>query len=209
MRIFVSGTDTNVGKTLISSWLTLHTGFSYFKPIQTGTQEGRDSIEVGNLSCTQIYPESFKFQAPLSPHLAAKKEEDEIELDKIFLPQSDRLIIEGAGGLLVPINEQYLMIDLIKKLETPVILVSRSGLGTINHTLLSLEALRSRNVQILGVIMNGEHNPGNKQAIEFYGNVSVLAEFPQLGKINRSALKDIRLPRALARILMDEHHGTV
>ena len=244
MKIFISGTDTNIGKTLVSSWLALHTGFAYFKPIQTGSKDGTDSEEVARLSKVKIYPETYIYREPLSPHLAARIENEKIDIDKIILPREEELIpfsrlnqpyefarpstaslfnigadqrfpkirrdhlkmgngiiVEGAGGLLVPINDEYLMIDLIKKLGTPLILVSSTKLGTINHTLLSLEALRSRNIEILGVIMNGENNVDNKESIEKYGNIEVLAEFPLLKTINHDILQTIKLPEKLAQIL--------
>jgi dethiobiotin synthetase len=201
MKVFITGTDTNVGKTLISSWIALHTGFSYFKPIQTGTRDGSDSFEVQKLSDTKIYPESYAYKEPLSPHLAAKLENDMIDIEKIVLPQSRNLIIEGAGGVLVPINDTHLMIDLIKKLGAPVILVARTTLGTINHTLLSLEVLRSRNIPVLGVIMNGEQNPQNSDSIELYGRTSVLAEFPKLESVSMNTLQGITLPQKLKQIL--------
>lgn len=201
MKIFITATDTNVGKTLISSWIALHTGFSYFKPIQTGIRDGSDSYEVQRLSNTKIYPESYKYQEPLSPHLAAKIENNTIDITKIILPQSNNLIIEGAGGVLVPINHKYLMVDLIKKLRTPVILVARTSLGTINHTLLSLEALRSRNIQVLGVIMNGKQNLQNSNAIEVYGRTSILAHFPKLETVNMNTLKSVALSQELQQIL--------
>lgn len=201
MKIFISGTDTNIGKTLISSWLALHTGFAYFKPIQTGDILGRDSDEVERLSYTKIYPEKYKYQAPLSPHIAAKKENDAIDIEKIVLPQTENLIIEGAGGLLVPINGTHFMIDLIKKTEASVILVTRTGLGTINHTLLSLEVLRSRGIKVLGVIMNGERNMENEEAIEFYGQTSVIAAFPKIASITHDTLKNIELPKKLIQLL--------
>jgi dethiobiotin synthetase len=190
-----------VGKTLISSWIAMHTGFSYFKPIQTGTKEGTDSYEVQRLSDAIIHPEIYSYKEPLSPHLAAKMENDTIDLEKIALPQDTHLIIEGAGGVLVPINETYLMVDLMKKVNAPVILVSRTTLGTINHTLLSLEALRSRNIPVLGVIMNGEKNMQNRSAIEFYGHVPILAEFPKVEEISKETLKNVPLPKALKHIL--------
>jgi dethiobiotin synthetase len=111
------------------------------------------------------------------------------------------LIIEGAGGVLVPINDTYLMVDLIKKLGAPVILVARTTLGTINHTLLSLEALRSRNITVLGVIMNGEQNTQNSNSIELYGRTSVLAEFPKLESVSMNTLQGIALPQKLKQIL--------
>ncbi len=201
MKIFITATDTNIGKTLISSWIALHTGFSYFKPIQTGIRDGSDSYEVQRLSNTKVYPESYKYQEPLSPHLAAKIENNTIDITKIILPQSSNLIIEGAGGVLVPINHKYLMVDLIKKLRTPVILVARTSLGTINHTLLSLEALRSRNIQVLGVIMNGKQNLQNSNAIEVYGRTSILAHFPKLETVNMNTLKSVALSQELQQIL--------
>lgn len=201
MKIFITGTDTHVGKTLISSWITLHTGFSYFKPIQTGLNEGTDSYEVQRLSDTKIHPEIYAYQAPLSPHLAAKIENERIDIEKIVLPQEKNLIIEGAGGVLVPINNTYLMIDLIKKLGAPVILVSRTTLGTINHTLLTLEALKLRDIPVLGVVMNGEKNLQNSHAIASYGQTSILAEFPKLEIVNQNALKNILLSQRLKQIL--------
>ena len=201
MKIFITGTDTNVGKTMISSWIALHTGFSYFKPIQTGTRDGSDSLEVHKQSDTKIYPESYAYKEPLSPHLAANLENDMIDIEKIVLPPSRNLIIEGAGGVLVPINDTHLMIDLIKKLGAPVILVARTTLGTINHTLLSLEALRSRNIAVLGVIMNGEKNPQNSHSIELYGRTPVLAEFTKLDSVSMNTLKSVALPKKLKQIL--------
>ncbi|MCE2991603.1 MAG: dethiobiotin synthase [Alphaproteobacteria bacterium] len=201
MKIFITGTDTNVGKTLISSWIALHTGFSYFKPIQTGTRDGSDSFEVQKLSDTKIYPESYAYKEPLSPHLAANLENDMIDIEKIVLPPSRNLIIEGAGGVLVPINDTYLMVDLIEKLGAPVILVARTTLGTINHTLLSLEALRSRNILVLGVIMNGEKRLQNSKAIEAYGRTSVLADFPKIESVSMNTLKGIAPTERLKQIL--------
>jgi dethiobiotin synthetase len=201
MKIFITGTDTNVGKTLISSWIALHTGFPYFKPIQTGTSYGSDSFEVQKLSHTKVYPESYAYKEPLSPHLAAKLENGTIDIEKIILPEVNNLIIEGAGGVLVPINDTYLMVDLIKKLGAPVILVARTTLGTINHTLLSIEALRSRNIQVAGVIMNGGQNLQNSNAIEVYGCISVLAEFPKLESVSMNTLKSVALSQKLKQLL--------
>lgn len=197
MKVFITGTDTHVGKTLISSWLCLHTGFPYFKPIQTGLKEDRDTSMVHELSGVKTYREIYAYQAPLSPHRAAKLENDTIEIEKIVCPLETSIIIEGAGGLLVPLNEKYLMIDLIQQLNIPVILVTRTTLGTINHTLLSLESLRARHIPVLGVIMNGEENQSNKEAIEWYGRTSVLMTFPIVRKINSQELKKVPLPKSL------------
>ncbi|AXI24639.1 dethiobiotin synthase [Cardinium endosymbiont of Sogatella furcifera] len=192
MKIFVTGTDTDVGKTIISSWLCLHTGYHYFKPIQTGSTLGTDSHEVNKLTGTNVYKEDFLFEKESSPHLAASIECRKIDIEEITLPKVSNLIIEGAGGILVPINETIFMVDLIKKCATPVILVARSTIGTINHTLLSLEALRARNISILGIILNGQYNKDNLKAIEFYGKVKVLASIPTLQHISKENL--IKVP---------------
>ncbi|CDG50085.1 dethiobiotin synthase [Cardinium endosymbiont of Bemisia tabaci] len=200
MKIFITGTDTNVGKTIVSSWLCLHTGYPYFKPIQTGAILGRDSCTVGQLTPTHIYKEPFLFQAPLSPHLAASMESRQIDINKIQLPKVDNLIIEGAGGILVPINESILMVDLIKQFAVPVILVARSTLGTINHTLLSLEALRARNIDVLGIILNGPYHKDNLQTIESYGKTQVLASIPRLAHITQKYLIEIPFSDSLQTI---------
>ncbi len=153
---------------------------------------------VGNI---KIYKESFVFKEPLSPHLSALLERSSIDLNTINLPKKSNLIVEGAGGVLTPINEHTFMVDLIKRFDIPVILVARSTLGTINHTLLSLEALRTRNIKVLGVILNGPYNQGNLQAIEFYGKVSVLASMPELKDVETESLKSIALSNQLKNIL--------
>ena len=201
MHLFISGTDTDIGKTLISAWLCLQTGYAYFKPIQTGTSESRDASVVAALSDVTIHPEKFSYKAPLSPHLAAQLENAEIDLEHITLPEEKNLIIEGAGGLLVPINKKHFMIDLIQHLKIPVIIVASSRLGTINHTLLTLEALKTRQIQTLGVIMNGPLNHDNAEAIANYGNTEVLAEIPFLEVPNQDALKNIPLTASLKKIL--------
>jgi dethiobiotin synthetase len=205
MQIFIAGTDTNIGKTIVSSWLCLHTGYSYFKPIQTGSINNTDSNFIKKLNIN-TYKESFVYKHPVSPHLAASLENQRININKIKIPKDKNLIIEGAGGLLVPINKNILLIDLIKKIKIPVILLAKSTLGTINHTLLSLEALRSRNINILGVILNNITKSNqdfkyNLQAIEFYGKTKVLACLPKLSKITMHALLKIKLPNTINKIL--------
>lgn len=200
MQIFITGTDTDVGKTVISSWLCLHTGYSYFKPIQTGSILGTDSYQISSLTNANVYKESFVYKEPLSHHLVSSLKNESIDINEINLPKAHNLIIEGAGGVLVPINKTTLMIDLIKKLAVPTILVARSTLGTINHTLLSLEALRARNIPILGVILNGLPSQDYLEAIEFYGRVQVLASVPKLQQINREHLMQTPLSNRLKAI---------
>ena len=213
MQIFISGTDTNIGKTIISAWLCLHTKYAYFKPIQTGSLEQLDSKVVSDLSTDiQIYPEIYLYKTPVSPHLAAILEKQEIDISKIKLPNHKNLIIEGAGGLLVPLNKKYFIIDLIFYLDIPVILVASSRLGTINHTLLSLEELKRRNINTLGVIINGEPNQDIVDSIEYYGNVKVLAQFPLIKGIDINTLNQIPLSNNLKLIFntphFDEPRGT-
>ena len=193
MGVFITGTDTNIGKTLISSWICLHTGASYWKPFQTGASDpgSADRDTVARLTPTTIYPEAYRFRNPLSPQAAAAAEGIFIDAQNIALPPENRLVIEGAGGVLVPLNATTLLIDLIQSWAIPVIVVSRSTLGTINHTCLTLEALSRRHIPVLGVIMNGPFNSGNRQAIENFGGTPVLAEFPLLNSISSKALETI------------------
>ncbi|MGI4775800.1 MAG: dethiobiotin synthase [Janthinobacterium lividum] len=201
MRIFLTGTDTNIGKTLIASWICLHSKYSYFKPIQAGSNILTDKKIVKSFSKTKVYDETYIFKSPCSPHKAARLENVLINIDNIKLPNDNNLVVEGAGGVLVPLNDRYLIIDLIKKLNLPVIVVARSSLGTINHTCLTLEALRLRNIKILGVIINGAINQSNKEAITYYGRTQILAEFPKFGKVMKKTLANFPLPTNLNNIL--------
>lgn len=204
-KIFISGTDTDVGKTLVSSWLCQHWGAHYWKPIQSGLCGPTDSQTVATLSGAYCHPEAYRLTEPLSPHRAAEIDGVTIDLQHCVVPRAERLVIEGAGGLLVPLNASTLVIDLIAHCNAPVILVARSSLGTINHTLLSLEALKKRGLPVLGVVMMG-HSPigapttphaNNRAALEHYGGVPVLAEFPYLTECTRASLSALPLPKAL------------
>ncbi len=194
---FVTGTDTNVGKTVLSALLCAALPGIYWKPIQTGAREGTDRQIV--LALTQqgehnAFPETFIFDDPVSPHLAAQRANRLISLDDIRLPASTNdlpLIVEGAGGVLVPINGSQFMSDLIVQLSLPTILAARSTLGTINHTLLSLQALRTLSVPVLGVVLIGPSNPDNKEAIERFGKAQVIGEIPVLDQISGSVLWEV------------------
>ena len=191
-QFFISGTDTMVGKTVVSAILTIGLEATYWKPVQSGLAALSDTEFIKKsceLSAERVLPEVYRLARPLSPHLSAKLEDRRIALEEVQLPIGvGRLIVEGAGGLLVPLNEYALIIDLVAHLGLPVLLVARSTLGTINHTLLSVEALRSRNIDIVGVVMNGSLNPDNKAAIEHYAKVPVVAELPPLAALDRSTL---------------------
>jgi dethiobiotin synthetase len=193
-RFFVTGTDTGVGKTVVSALLCAALDAYYWKPIQTGTREGTDRRTVERLAKrprAKLLPEIYRFAPPVSPHLAAQKAGARIQLQEIRMPAigvRENLVVEGAGGALVPINETQLMTDLMRHLGLPVILVARTALGTINHTLLSLAALRSAHLNVRGVVMVGKPNPDTRKAIEHYGKIKVVGAIPPLKKLNRSTL---------------------
>lgn len=194
-KLFIAGTDTGVGKTLLAAMLMagMKKG-AYWKPIQCGTDHGTDTQwvrKITHLPTDRFFQETHCLQHPLSPHAAARKEGIQIRLKDFNPPiQTEYLVVEGAGGVMVPINEKEMMLDLMKKISFPVLLVARSALGTINHTLLSLEAIRRRHLHVVGVVLNGEKNPSNKQAIEYFGRTRVLLELDPLKVINKEILAD-------------------
>jgi len=158
--IFITGIGTDVGKTIVSAILVEKLQADYWKPVQAGDLDNSDTIKVRQLVSNAVsvfHPEAYRLTQPFSPHKAAHLDGVEIDIDKIVLPQTNnQLIIEGAGGLMVPLNNQHLIIDLIERLTADVILVSRNYLGSINHTLLSVEALLGRGINIRAIVFNGE-----------------------------------------------------
>ena len=191
-RIIICGTDTDVGKTIVSSFLVQGLKGIYWKPIQSGTEEGTDTKTVCNLlslESNSYLPERYKFKAPVSPHWAAEQESDFIEPSNLKLPDLDKLIIiETAGGLMVPLNRDWLQIDQLKAWGAPIILVARTGLGTLNHTLLSLEALKYRNLDVLGIVLNGPPHKDNPKTLEQFGNTKILASLPIFDEVNAKVL---------------------
>ncbi|MBF0422862.1 MAG: dethiobiotin synthase [Magnetococcales bacterium] len=194
-RYFVTGTDTDVGKSVVSAWLVQQLQADYWKPIQSGLLGPTDAQivqKLANLDDDRIHPSTYTLTQPLSPHESARRDDVTIRLHAFSLPQTPRsLIVEGAGGLLVPLNDHCFIIDLVRHLQLPVILVARTTLGTINHTLLSLEALGNRHLHVTGIILNGPENPANLHAIRSYGNTPILAHLPPLDPLNSSALAQI------------------
>jgi dethiobiotin synthetase len=183
--LFVTGTDTNVGKTVLAAALMLRfPDACYWKPIQTGPES--DTAEVKRLSGGRVFDEGIRHPDPVSPHLSRIP----IDLSALVkrVPRTP-VIIEGAGGVLVPVNESQTMIDLMVMLGLPVIVAARTTLGTINHTLLTLEALRARSLRIAGVVVIGEANPENRTAIEHYGRIPVLAEMPRFDPLTSERLR--------------------
>ncbi len=198
--LFVTGTDTGVGKT-VSCAALLHryrdvTPLRYWKPIQTGIEQDDDTAEVrrlGGCSEREILAEGVRLRCPVSPHLAARLNGAAIRLEdvaQVARPHAAAAawIVEGAGGALVPVNDTELMTDLMRMLGLPVLVAARSSLGTINHTLLTVEALRGRALRVAGVVMVGEKNAENRAAIERYGAVPVLGEMPRWEKLDAESL---------------------
>ena len=198
--LFVTGTDTGVGKTAVSAAMLVRYrpigSLRYWKPIQTGTPRDDDTAEVRRLaSCseTETLDIGIRLSNPVSPHLAAQQAGETIRLRPLIASAvsrggGERWIVEGAGGVLVPINDTEMMADLIGLLGLSALVVARSSLGTINHTLSTLEALRSRGLTVAGVVMVGDRNDDNRLAIEQYGRVGVVGEMPRFDRMAPEAL---------------------
>jgi len=195
-KCIITGTATDIGKTVVAGMLSLALGASYWKPIQAGVEGGVDTKAVQKMTglpAERFLPESYVLSEPLSPHRSAELDDVTIKVDDLTIPDtSDPLIIEGAGGLMVPLSRKNLMINLFRKWNedqhVPVILVARTGLGTINHTLLSLEALWARNIPIHGIIFVGEDNPDNINTIAEFSDVKVLGRLPILDSLDSKSL---------------------
>lgn len=192
----MTGTDTDVGKSVACCWALLHLNGAYWKPIQSGLEPETDTQAVKRITSfdeDRFFPSRYELNEPLSPHAAAKIDGVRIDLNDFSLPESSLpLIVEGAGGVMVPLNEQNFMIDLMARLKLPVIITARSTLGTINHTLMSISLLRLSGVSIAGIILNGPLNEGNRQAITEYGNVKILGEIPLLDDLSKDSLLNIK-----------------
>ncbi len=201
---FVTGTDTDVGKTVVSAWLVARLGACYWKPVQAGNHPETDSAIVRRLTGVppdRILPEAYVLPEPIAPHEAARRAGIAIDMEKLVPPPCDRpLVVEGAGGLMVPLTDRALSSTSPPSCDLPIILVTRSTLGTINHTLLSLEAIRRRGLTLAGVVVNGPETPHNRAAIERYGQVEVIAEIPWLDQLTPAALMAIEPELDLAKL---------
>jgi dethiobiotin synthetase len=194
--VFVTGTDTNVGKTLLSALLVAALDGVYWKPIQTGAREGTDRqtvIKLAEIPEERALPECYCFDPPVSPHLAAEASGFRIDLERIQTPGNlgRPVIAEGAGGILVPVNESELMLDVARRIGFPILIASRAALGTINHTLLTVRALLCAKLRIKGVVMIGDRNKDNERSIEHFAAVPIVGWVPWLGTINREALLQV------------------
>jgi dethiobiotin synthetase len=192
MRIFVTGIGTEVGKTVIAAILTEALQADYWKPVQAGELDYSDTHKVEELisnSKSHFHEETFRLNHPMSPHAAAERDEVEICLSDFQIPSTDNhLVIEGAGGLMVPINKKDCIIDLIEQIEAEVILVSRHYLGSINHTLLSIEALQKRHIPIKGIIFNGSENKDTESIILSMSGVRLLGRITEEESIDKTVI---------------------
>jgi len=192
--IVVTGTDTGIGKTVFAAGLTALLDGTYWKPVQSGIEEETDSQAVARLSrvpAERVLPEASRLNEPLSPHRAAELDGVEIDADALTLPTTNRpLVVEGAGGLMVPVNRRTLYIDVFARWAAPVVLCARTGLGTINHTLLSIEALRSRAIPLLGIAFVGDDMTDTQRTIAEMGKVRVLGRLPRLDPLTPETLAE-------------------
>lgn len=189
----VTGTDTDIGKTVFAAGLAAALGARYWKPVQSGLDGGSDAARVQALGVpsARIIPEAYRLTTPCSPHLAAEIDGVTIDPARLSLPEHQYpLVVEGAGGVLVPVTRTLLYADLFARWNQPVVLVARTVLGTINHSLLSIEAVRSRGVPILGVAFIGDAVEDSEATIAGIGGVRRLGRLPWLDPLDAQTLAD-------------------
>lgn len=192
-RFFITGIGTDVGKTVVSAVFAQRFQAGYWKPVQSGSLAHSDSIEVAGLidDHLKIYPERFRLQLAVSPHQAAEAEDVRIELTDFELPETaGPLIVEGAGGLFVPVNDENFVIELIQHLQLPAVLVVRDYLGCINHTLLSVKALQTAHIPIAYLVFNGTFNPATRAILTRHCPAgAAIVELPEFAHLNRNEIQ--------------------
>jgi dethiobiotin synthetase len=191
--IVVTGTDTGIGKTVFAAALTGALDGYYWKPVQSGLAEETDSETVrrlSELSAERILPERYRLRTPASPHLAARIDGVEIDAERLALPSTPRpLVVEGAGGLLVPLTRELTYVDVFTRWRAPLVLCARTTLGTINHTLLSIEAIRARGIPLLGIAFIGDENADSEDIIVALGRTRRLGRLPSLTPLTAESLQ--------------------
>ena len=191
-RFFITGIGTGVGKTFVSAVLAEALKADYWKPIQCGMEDSTDSERIASLisnSETKIHEEAYVFKQAASPHIAAASENVKIMMESIGLPETqNKILIEGAGGIMVPVDEGSYVIDLAAQFETQIILVCNSYLGCINHSLLSIDYLLKNDFQIAGLVFNGNFEKGVRSAIISYAELPIIAEFPKINNVTKDTV---------------------
>ncbi|MEC8286962.1 MAG: dethiobiotin synthase [Bacteroidota bacterium] len=205
MRIFVTSIDTNVGKTVCSSILCAGLGYDYWKPVQCGDLDFSDSMKVKSYSpLTKVHAESFQLNAPMSPHEAAKLENMDISINDFKLPKSEEIIIEGAGGVMVPLNyEGNMIVELASRFKAKVIIVFKNYLGSINHTLLTIDKVKSVGLDILGLLVVGDEVTSSERIIEDATQMNIIARIPIVDRVNQKWVKEqgLRVKNKLDKFL--------
>ncbi|MEC7813496.1 MAG: dethiobiotin synthase [Bacteroidota bacterium] len=192
MRIFVTSIDTNVGKTVCSSILCAGLGYDYWKPVQCGDLDFSDSMKVKSYSpLTKVHAESFQLNAPISPHEAAKLENMDISINDFKLPKSEEIIIEGAGGVMVPLNYKgNMIVELASMFKAKVIIVFKNYLGSINHTLLTIDKVKSVGLDIFGLLVVGDEVTSSERIIEDATQMNIIARIPIVDRVNQKWVKE-------------------
>lgn len=192
-NIFVTGIGTDIGKTIVSAVLVEALQADYWKPVQSGGLSYTDTQRVSNLvsnNKSKFFPEAYRFQNSVSPHLAAEMENTFIDTQALQLPQTEnKIIIEGAGGLMVPLSGNFLMLDLIKQLGATAVVVSKNYLGSINHTLLTISVLAAHNIPVLGIVFNGNEHLASESIILANSGLPLIGKVAQTDVIDKSFIK--------------------
>lgn len=194
MKLIIAGIGTEIGKTVVSAIIVEALQADYWKPVQSGALEDSDTETVRGLvsnTRSRFHPEAYRLREPLSPHAAAQIDGITIDLAKLVLPETDNdLVIELAGGLMVPLNNHDLNIDWVRHTGLPVVLVSRNYLGSINHTLLSIDACQTRKIPIVGIVFNGPENPASESVIMGISGLPCLGRVRQEGELNKAKVRE-------------------
>jgi len=198
-NVFITGTDTDVGKTTVSAWICMHTNANYWKPIQTGNDSDKGVIRKFSPH-TKIISEVYKLQAPLSPYDSANLENREIDVD-LLKKDLTNTVIEGAGGALVPIADNFFMVDLITLCNAKALIVAKSKLGMINHVLMTVEVLKNRAIEIVGIVVVGEIQENIKSTVEKFSGLKIIAIIPHTNDLI-ATLNNAPLSNEILEILL-------
>lgn len=198
MNLFITGTDTDAGKTTVSAWICSKIKTTYWKPIQTGSDADTDVVQKFAPQ-TKILPNAYRLKTPLSAWDAARLERKTLDVQKLETDR-DKILIEGAGGLLVPIAENFFMLDVIEQTHATVLVVARSKLGMINHVLLTIFALHQRSIPILGIIVCGDVEENIRETIEHFSKQHILAVLPETNDL-KALFEQTPLPSEISKIL--------